>query len=84
MNICGTELRLVVSIIKLRAAGSVSTLTSLYAAPRDLRKFLAATQYGQTAVVYMMTSGTQISFDATLMGSARNILQGPGSELDPS
>ena len=59
MKICGTEVRLLVSIIARRASGSMSTLTSVQVAPRDFRKFLAATQYGQTAVVYIVTTGTR-------------------------
>src|SRR4249919_688087 len=65
MKICGTELRLVFSHISARCDASVSTRTSVQAAPRDFRKFLAATQYGHMAVVYMTTSGTGTPFPRT-------------------
>jgi hypothetical protein len=34
--------------------------TSSQVAPRDLRKFFAATQYGQIAVVYIVMLGTSV------------------------
>src|SRR5690606_13271687 len=58
MKICGTLVRRVSVVIFSRSAGSRSIRTSVHVWPLLCRKFLAAAQYGHTAVASMvMTAG---------------------------
>jgi hypothetical protein len=58
MKICGTVRRPVVSIMWARASGSVSMrISSIWATPLEVSNCLARMQYGQTAVVYILTVG---------------------------
>src|SRR5690554_5589809 len=70
MKICGTLVRPARSTMRSRSAASRSIRTSFQPSPRLLRKFFAATQYAQTALVYRVMGAWAVvcgSFKAGLL-----------------
>src|SRR5690606_7863843 len=76
MKICGTLVRRVSVIIFSRSAGSRSMRTSVQVWPLLCRKFLAATQYGHTAVEQMVMAAAP----AAASGVERPTRETPGME----